>query len=884
MEILGKNFNHKESEEKIYSDWEKRGLFHAESKSSKLAFSIVIPPPNITGSLHIGHALNNTLQDILVRYKRMMGYNTLWMPGTDHAGIATQNVIEKHLMAEGKSRHEVGRENFLARVWKWKEESGGKIIHQLKRLGCSCDWQRIRFTMDEGLSKAVRKVFVELYDQKLIYRDNYIINWCPRCLTALSDLEVEQKEKDGKLYFIKYPFDDGSGFITVATTRPETMLGDTAVAVNPKDPRFKKFIGKNLSLPLTNRKIKVIGDEKVQIDFGTGALKITPAHDFNDFEIAKEHKLENVNVFTEDGKVNDNGGAYKGLFVLDARTKVLDDLSSKGLLEKTDNYKLIIGSCYRCKTTVEPRMSRQWFVKVAPLAKEAIKAVEKEKTRFIPKSWENTYFDWMENIRDWCISRQLWWGHRIPAWYCSDCEKTTVAENEPKSCKACGSSKLTQDPDVLDTWFSSALWPFSTLGWPDKTTELKTFYPTSLLITSFDIIFFWVARMMMMGLKFMKEVPFRDVFIHALIRDEYGQKMSKSKGNVIDPLEIMDKFGTDAFRFTLAILTVQGRDISLAEKRIVGYRNFVNKLWNASRFILNGMDPGIEMSSLDPKQKLSDPDIWIRTKLNMLVNETHELLGSYKFNESASALYHFVWHEFCDWYIEFSKRSFYSGNTEEKHATTATLIFVLEKLLKLLHPFMPFVTEEIWLKIPPSKNQNSSIMTSDFPKDDGFKNKEVYEKMEFLKQVVASIRNLRMENLIPPQKKISCIFKSSINSKISILRENEALLKDLGQIESINFDGEAPKLSAKAISCDVEILVPMEGLIDIESEKVRLKKEIAKTSADITFFEGRLSNEGYLKKASEELVEKDRETLGSAREKIEKLSESLKKLEELSFK
>ena len=610
----------------------------------------------------MGHALNNTLQDILCRWKRMQGYNVLWMPGTDHAGIATQNVVERQLTAEGKDRHDLGREAFIERVWKWKAESGGQIIGQLKRLGASCDWQRERFTMDEGLSKAVRTVFVRLYEEGLIYRDNRLINWCPRCHTALSDIEVEHEDHQGHLWHIRYPIIGEPGkFVVVATTRPETMLGDTAVAVHPEDERYQGLIGKTVLLPLINREIPVVADEYVEREFGTGVVKITPAHDFNDFEVGMRHGLERINVLDESGIINTAGHQYEGLDRLAARAKIVDDLEAAGLLEKIDDHAMSVGGCYRCKTVVEPYLSLQWYVKVAPLAERAQDAVKSGKTRIVPKQWENTYFDWMENIRDWCISRQIWWGHRIPAWFCCHCDGITVSMETPTICSTCGSEELHQETDVLDTWFSSALWPFSTMGWPEQTAELKTFYPTACLVTGFDILFFWVARMMMMGLHFMGEVPFTDVYIHALVRDAQGHKMSKSKGNVIDPLTVIDQYGTDAFRFTLTAFAAQGRDIKLAEERIAGYRNFCNKVWNAARFTLMNLEGFIpDGLSLD-SMKLSQGDKWVLHRLNETIRTVDETLTDYRYNESAMALYQFTWSEFCDWYLELSKQDLYNG-------------------------------------------------------------------------------------------------------------------------------------------------------------------------------------------------------------------------------
>ena len=659
-ESMPKGYEPKEVEEKWYKYWEDRQLFRAEAKSDRKPFCIVIPPPNVTGSLHMGHALNNTLQDILCRFKKMQGYNVLWQPGTDHAGIATQNVVERELAAKGTDRHQVGREKFIELVWEWKEKYGGVIINQLKRLGSSCDWSRERFTMEEGLSRAVREVFVRLYEEKLIYRGDYIINWCPRCRTALADLEVEHEEMDSSLYYIHYRFKDRPGRLTVATTRPETLLGDTAVAVHPEDERYQGVAGSQVILPVLNKPIPVILDKYVDKEFGTGALKITPAHDANDFEIGNTHHLERIRVLDDGGRMNELAGPYRGMDRFECRERIVEDLKKAGLLEKIEPYRNAVGHCYRCKKMIEPLLSKQWFVKVGPLAEKAVAAVREGRTRIVPPNWELTYYEWMNHIKDWCISRQIWWGHRIPAWYCGKCGEVIVAREEPKTCPQCGSHHLVQETDVLDTWFSSALWPFSTLGWPDQTEELKTFYPTATMVTGFDILFFWVARMMMMGLHFMGDVPFRDVYIHALVRDAYGKKMSKSKGNVIDPLNVIDRFGTDAFRFTLAALAAQGRDIKLSEEKIAGYRHFVNKLWNSARLVLMNLDGDDPAKHGEAVHSLADR--WVLSRLHQVSEEVTKALEEYRFNDGASLCYQFVWHEFCDWYLELAKEAIYSEN------------------------------------------------------------------------------------------------------------------------------------------------------------------------------------------------------------------------------
>ena len=698
--VLPKGYEPVQVEEDLYRFWVDQNLFRADVEATGPPFSMVIPPPNVTGTLHMGHALNTTLQDILWRFYKMKGYNVLWVPGTDHAGIATQNVVERMLAQEGIDRHQLGRERFIGKVWEWRSKYGGIIINQLKRLGAACDWSRERFTMDEGLSRAVKEVFVRLYQEGLIYRGDYIINWCPRCQTALSDLEVEHETHEGNLFHIRYPLVKGPGAVVVATTRPETMLGDTAVAVNPEDERYQDLTGQEVHLPLTQRRIPIIFDPYVDKGFGTGALKITPAHDFNDFEIGRRHELPIVNVMDPEARMNENAGAYQGMDRKACRQKVLEDLKALGLLEKIEKYTHNIGHCYRCKTMIEPYLSKQWFVRVGPLAEQAIKAVENGQTQIFPKTWEKTYFDWMTHIRDWCISRQIWWGHQIPAWYCDNCGSVIVSVNPPQFCPTCNSTKLRQETDVLDTWFSSALWPFSTLGWPQETRELQVYYPTSVLVTGFDILFFWVARMMMMGLRFMGKVPFHHVYIHALVRDAEGQKMSKSKGNVIDPLTIMDRYGTDAFRFTLAALAVPGRDIKLSEERIEGYRHFVNKIWNAARFSLSHFE-GLEIEGQESSPPQDPVNRWIISRLRVVIEKVEQGIKEYRFNEAAHEIYHFIWHEFCDWYLEFIKPVLYQEDeSREKSITRQTLYQVLVTLLKVIHPFMPFVSEKIYQSLP----------------------------------------------------------------------------------------------------------------------------------------------------------------------------------------
>ena len=880
---LTKVYEPKSVEEKWYKEWESNGYFHGEAVSAKPSYSIVIPPPNITGVLHMGHALNNTLQDILCRWKRMSGFNVLWMPGTDHAGIATQNVVERQLSAEGKDRHDVGREAFIERVWQWKAESGGQIIGQLKRLGASCDWERERFTMDEGLSRAVREVFVRLYDEGLIYRDNRLINWCPRCHTALSDIEVEHEEKAGHLWHLRYPVVGTERHLVVATTRPETMLGDTAVAVNPNDDRYKDLIGGTVTLPLVNRQIPIIADEYVDMEFGTGVVKITPAHDFNDFEMGKRHNLDRINIFDESGVINAAGHQYEGLDRFAARKRIVADLEEQGLLEKIQDHTLAVGGCYRCKTVVEPYMSLQWYVKVGPLAEEALAAVRDGKTRIVPQQWENTYYEWMENIRDWCISRQIWWGHRIPAWYCDHCGEITVAKVDPTTCAKCGSEEIRQETDVLDTWFSSALWPFSTMGWPDKTRELASFYPTSCLVTGFDILFFWVARMMMMGLHFMEEVPFRDVYIHALVRDAQGQKMSKSKGNVIDPLTVIEAYGTDAFRFTLAAFAAQGRDIKLAEERIAGYRNFANKIWNASRFAmmnLEGFDPdAVDAGSLE----LSNADRWILFRLNETAGEVDEALTSYRFNDAASALYRFTWSEFCDWYIELVKDDLYKGDSQRQVTARYVLWLVLEHLLRLLHPFMPFITEEIWQTLA-GKKSASSIMLADYPqRKQEWDFREGAAEMALVMEVISAIRNIRGEMEVPPSKNIAAILDCKSADSLKLLKKNEVYILSLARLSdlAIGQGVERPADAALQVAGDVEIVVPLKGLVNVEEEEKRLLKEIGKIDKDIEFLGKKLENPSFVERAPADVVEKEREKLTEFANKKQVLEESLEKIRRL---
>ncbi len=885
MSELNKSYNPEGVEEKWYEHWIAGNLFVADPASGKTPYSIVIPPPNVTGSLHMGHALNTTLQDILIRWKRMSGFDALWVPGMDHAGIATQNVVERQLAAEKVDRHILGREAFTERVWKWKAEYGGRIIHQLKRLGASCDWTRERFTLDAGLSEAVVEVFVSLYEQGLIYRDKRLINWCPRCLTALSDIEVEHEEYDGRLTFIKYPLEDGSAEITVATTRPETMLGDTAVAVNPEDSRYAHLIGKSISLPLTGRKIPVIADSAVDIEFGTGAVKVTPAHDFNDEAIAKRQnpQLDFVTVIGPDGRMTAEAGPkYAGLDRYEARKAVLDDLKAMGLIAKQDKYLHSISQCYRCKTVIEPLSALQWYVKVGPLASAAMEAVRDGRIRIIPKAWENTYFSWMENINDWCISRQIWWGHRIPAWYCDNCQEVIVSREAPSACTTCG-GQLRQDEDVLDTWFSSALWPFSTLGWPADTPELRKYYPTSTLVTGFDIIFFWVARMIMMGLKFRDDVPFRDVYIHALVRDASGQKMSKSKGNVIDPLIMMEKYGTDAFRFTLAAFAAQGRDVKFAEERVEGYRHFVNKLWNASRFILLNTG-GEKTPERMPLENLDIGSRWILSRLSATAADVNTSLGDYRFNDAANSVYQFIWRELCDWYIEMVKPVLYE-DSEGRERVKKCLLFVLDNTLRLLHPFMPYVTEEIWQHVAVPGRQAASIVVSSYPaslpRDEGAE-----AEMAIIMETVTGIRTIRGELNLSPSLELKACVKTQSDKAEDILKRNLAYLNKLAKadITEIGAGVKKPGGAAAAVRDYVEVYVPLEGLLNIELEIDRLRKDEAKVDETITFLNKKLSNEDFLGRAPRAIIAKEKEKYEECLRKKDRILENIRKLYEVGGK
>jgi valyl-tRNA synthetase len=894
---LDKTYDPKTVEASWYQLWDQRGYFHASVTHPGQPYCIVIPPPNVTGSLHVGHALNNSIQDILIRWRRMQGRNVLWMPGMDHAGIATQNVVERQLAAEGMSREQLGREKFVERVWAWKTQSGGIIIQQLKRLGASCDWERLRFTMDEGLSKAVLEVFVRLYEDRLIYRDERLINWCPRCLTALSDIEVEHEEIKGKLYWIRYPVaDDPNTHLTVATTRPETMLGDTAVAVHPEDNRYKHLIGKQARLPLTNRTIPIIGDSiLVDREFGTGAVKITPAHDFNDFEAGKRHQLPRLKILDHHAMIEAVGlqkasvnpdviDAIAGLPVTKARRKVEELLRDRGALVTIEDHKMAIGKCYRCKTVVEPYLSPQWFVKIQPLAEPAIRAVEDGRIRIIPEEWANNYLGWMRDIKDWCISRQIWWGHQIPAWYCESCNgglflrymhtgdpgtpvtrltilpgaKPIVARSAPTRCPDCGGQKFVRDPDVLDTWFSSGIWPFSTLGWPEQTPELKTYYPTSTLVTGLDILFFWVARMIMLGLKFMGEVPFRDVYIHALVRDAEGQKMSKSKGNVIDPLHVMEEFGTDALRFTLASMTSPGRDIKLAEERIEGYRNFANKIWNAARFSLKCLDG--PRTSLPPSER-TFPNRWILSRLHHTITTVTSELEAYRFDRAANALYHFIWHEYCDWYLELIKPVLQDPAHTDGSSTRHTLIESLEITMRLLHPFMPFITEEIWQQLP---HNGESIVLKPYPvADAACKAPGIEEHFALLEQTIGLVRTARVLLNYPPGQQIQFFVRHNEPQRQLWLVQDHRYLTQLARG---TWDQSAQWPTTQLFRLVTEGLsagIIVSGDVDLKKALDRVVKQKSEQTKEIERLDGKLRNSDFVAKAPPEVIADHKERVRS---------------------
>ena len=862
-------YDHSTVEEKLYQRWMERGYFSARPNSEKKPFTIVIPPPNITGQLHMGHGLDNTIQDAIIRFKRMQGFETLWLPGTDHASIATEVKVVNQLAEQGTKKEEIGREEFLKHVWKWKEEYGGRIVNQLKKLGSSCDWEKERFTMDEGCSHAVKKVFVQLYEKGLIYRGNRIINWCPHCHTALSDAEVEYAEQPSHLWHVRYDSEDGTQSITVATTRPETMLGDTAVAVNPEDERYRDLIGKNVILPLMNKSIPVVADAYVDMEFGTGAVKITPAHDPNDFEVASRHGLPIIRVLTDDGKVNENGGKYEGMDRYEAREAIVADLKAAGNLVKIEDYAHNVGECYRCHTTVEPIISKQWFVSMKELAEPAMEVVRNGQVKFVPERFSKIYFNWMENIKDWCISRQLWWGHRIPAYYCQECGEMVVAMEQPKVCPKCGSAHFQQDEDVLDTWFSSGLWPFSTLGWPEKTPELEYFYPTSVLVTGYDIIFFWVARMIVFGMEVMGKPPFEYVNIHGIVRDSQGRKMSKSLNNGIDPLKVIEKYGADALRFSLANGTSPGSDMRFYDKKVEAAGNFANKIWNASRFVAMNLE-GQEREEDLLKLNLDISDRWILSRLNGVIRDVTENLEKFELGLATAKIYDFIWSEYCDWYIEMCKSRLYGQDAEAKKTAISVLYHVLVSALKLLHPFMPFVTEEIFVEL---LEAGESIMISSWPAyEPRFEFAEEEQSMLAIMEVVRSVRNTRAEMNVPPAKKAKIII---CTEKQEIVRQTESYLLKLAnasQVQLLPAGSPEPENCAAAIVGLGQVYLPLGELIDVQKEMARLQKEQKNLEAEIARCSGKLQNQGFLAKAPAKVVQEEREKLEKYTQMLERVN------------
>ena len=868
MEEMRTTYNPKEFEDKIYREWLENGCFHAEIDRNKVPFTVMMPPPNVTGQLHMGHAMDETMQDILVRFKRMQGYCALWLPGTDHASIATEVKIVEQMKKEGLSKQQLGREEFLRRAWAWKEKYGGRIVEQLKKLGSSCDWSRLAFTMDEKCSKAVREAFFRLYQKGLIYRGSRIINWCPSCKTALSDAEVEYSEEQGHFWYFAYPVDGSDEKIIIATTRPETMLGDTAVAVHPEDKRYAALVGKTLSLPLTDRKIPVVADEYVDPEFGTGAVKITPAHDPNDFEVGLRHDLPVIRVMNDDGTMNELAGDYEGLDRYEARKRIVAGMQELGLLVKIEAHAHNVGHCYRCHSTVEPIVSKQWFVRMKPLAKPAIDAVVKKKTKFTPDRFSKIYYNWLENIRDWCISRQLWWGHRIPVWYCGDCGETICARETPTVCSKCGGTRLAQDEDVLDTWFSSALWPFSTLGWPDETEDFNYFYPTDVLVTGYDIIPFWVMRMMFSGIEHTEKVPFRDVLIHGLVRDEQGRKMSKSLGNGIDPLEIIEKYGADSLRLSLVTGVAPGNDTRFTDAKVEWSRNFINKLWNASRFVLMNTK-GENILSLG-EIRLQPADRWIISRLQACIREVTAALGKFDLGIAADKLVDFVWNDFCDWYIELSKPALYGEDKERKRGTIAVLMTVLENALKLLHPFIPYVTEEIYSYLPASKGL---IITADYPR---YNSRLAYKKearaFEGVIDLVKTVRAMKVEVSCPPSRKVHVYLATEARRLVAANRD---AIERLAGASDVSFTENGPAAGEKVVSrvCELgQIFIPLGELVDLKAEKVRLEKELDRVTAEIARASGKLANQNFIAKAPKKLVEDERiklEKLIDARAKVE---------------
>ena len=868
---LDKQYSPQNVEDRTYKFWCDHKYFHAEVNPDKKPYTIVIPPPNITGQLHMGHALDETLQDILIRWRRMEGYETLWLPGTDHASIATEAKIVEAMRKEGITKEEIGREKFLERAWEWKAQYGGRIVEQLKKLGSSCDWDRERFTLDEGCSKAVREVFCKLYDKGLIYRGERIINWCPHCLTSISDAEVEYEDQAGHFWHLRYPFKDGSGYLELATTRPETLLGDTAVAVNPNDERYKDMVGKTLILPIVHREIPVIADDYVDIEFGTGVVKITPAHDPNDFEVGLRHNLEVINVLTPDAKIVDDYPKYAGMDRYEARKAIVEDLQAEGALVEIEDYSHNVGTCYRCGTTVEPRVSKQWFVKMEPLAKPAVEVVRNGEVKFVPERFDKTYFHWMENIKDWCISRQLWWGHRIPAYYCDDCGEVMVSAQEVHTCSKCGGNHVHQDPDTLDTWFSSALWPFSTLGYPDDTKELKYFYPTDTLVTGYDIIFFWVARMIFSGVEHMGQVPFHTVLIHGLVRDAQGRKMSKSLGNGIDPLLVIDQYGADALRFTLATGNAPGNDMRFSDEKVKASRNFANKLWNAARFVLMYLGNDYSYPGLPKDPAIEDK--WILSKVNTLAKEVTDNLERFELGIAVAKLYDFIWDVFCDWYIEIAKIRLQSG--EGADTAKAVLVYVLTDILKLLHPFMPFITEEIYQAIP---HDTESIMISKWPEYDpalSFADEEA--QMEKIMDAIRAIRNRRAEMNIPPSKKSKVYVETAFADVFAVGSEFIKRLAYASDVEIADGFGDLGN-TVTIVTNDAKIYIPLGDLVDFEAEAKRLQKELAAAEEKLAFINKKLDNPGFVNKAPEKVVQQNRDEAAKLTEKIANLRSSLENL------
>ena len=873
---LPKVYEPQQVESRIYQMWEDHDCFKGVEDSKKKSFSIVMPPPNVTGQLHMGHALDCTLQDILTRFKRMQGYAALWVPGTDHAGIATQIKVEEELrVKEGKTRYDLGREKFLERVWKWKEEYGNRIVQQQKKMGVSCDWSRARFTMDEGCSKAVRETFCELYDKGLIYKGSRIINWCPHCVTALSDAEVEYVDKPGHLWYIRYPLADGSGDIVVATTRPETMMGDTGVAVNPEDENFKHLIGKKCILPIMNREIPIVGDEYCEIGFGTGAVKMTPAHDPNDFEVGLRHNLEVIRVIADDGHINENGGPYNGMDRYECRKAIVKDLEEQGYLVKVEPYNHNVGTCYRCHNDVEPLISAQWFVKMEPLAKEALRVVNEGEVKFVPERFSKTYTNWMENCHDWCISRQLWWGHQIPAWTCEDCGHINVKREDPTACEKCGSTHLTREEDVLDTWFSSALWPFSTLGWPEQTADLNYWYPTSVMVTGYDIIFFWVARMIFSGCEQMKKIPFHTVLIHGLVRDDKGRKMSKSLGNGIDPLEMAEKYGADALRFNLITGNSPGNDTRFYTEKCEAMRNFANKIWNASRFVM--MNLSIDHYELPAADKLEREDKWVLSKLNRLVKEVTENLDSFEIGVASAKVYDFIWDTYCDWYIELTKTRLNGTDEDAKLTAQNVLCYVLVTLLKLLHPFMPFITEEIYQALPKCDGAEDILMTAQWPEyTEALSFPAEESAMEAVMDLIRAIRARRAEMNVPPSKKAELMI---VTDQAEPYQQGLHFIQRLAYASNVTFPETAPADVTGLVSVvthDATAYLPLSELVDLAAERERIAKELEKAKNGLRITEGKLANEKFVAHAPENVVNAEREKVAKYQELIAKLEESAK--------